>query len=126
MADRKRQPTTIDEYLIQFPAAVQELLSNIRMVIKEAAPDAEERISYRMPCFAHHGVLVWFAAFTHHIGFYPTASGITAFKDELSKYKGAKVSVQFPIDQPIPYDLIKRMVAFRVAENIRSQPRTQK
>jgi len=126
LADRKRQPTTIDEYLIQFPAAVQELLSNIRMVIKEAAPDAEERISYRMPCFAHHGVLVWFAAFTHHIGFYPTASGITAFKDELSKYKGAKVSVQFPIDQPIPYDLIKRMVAFRVAENIRSQPRTQK
>lgn len=122
MDDQQRPPTTIDEYIAQFPDNVQEILSTIRLVIKDAAPDAVEKISYRIPCFAQQGAVVWFAAFQHHIGFYPTSSGIDAFKDELSAYKGAKGSVQFPFAKPIPYNLIKRIVQFRVAENLK-EPR---
>lgn len=108
---------SIDEYISSFPPEVQEILKNIRRVIKESAPDAEEKISYQMPAFVLNGNLVYFAAFKNHIGLYPTPSGIAAFKDELSQYKGAKGSVQFPLNKPMPYELISRIVKFRVAEN---------
>ena len=91
----------------------------LRKVIKEAAPDANEKISYQMPTFALHGNLVHFAALKNHIGFYPTPSGINAFKDELSDYKGSKGSIQFPMGKPLPYQLISKIVQFRVAENIK-------
>lgn len=109
---------SIDEYISQFSPEVQEILQTLRRVIKESAPDAKEKISYQMPTFDLHGNLVHFAAFTKHIGFYPTPSGIATFQHELSPYKSAKGSVQFPIDKPLPYDLIRRIVEFRVAQNI--------
>ncbi|MGH7937879.1 MAG: iron chaperone, partial [Chthoniobacterales bacterium] len=97
---------------------VQEILKRIRRTIRKGAPDAEEAISYRMPAFMLKGVLVYFAAFKKHIGLYPRASGIAKFKKDLSAYKSAKGSVQFPLDKPIPYDLIARIVKFRVKENL--------
>jgi uncharacterized protein YdhG (YjbR/CyaY superfamily) len=111
-------PQTIDEYIAGFPQDVQEILQKIRMTIREAAPEAKETISYQMPTFKFYGNLVHFAAFQHHIGFYPIPTGIDAFKNELSQYKGGKGSVQFPLDKPIPYDLISRIVKFRVKENL--------
>ncbi|MDF9842321.1 MULTISPECIES: DUF1801 domain-containing protein [unclassified Paenibacillus] len=108
----------IDDYIGQAAPEVRELLQEIRKVIHEAVPEATEKISYQMPTFDLHGNLVHFAAFKKHIGFYPAPRGIEAFKDELSVYKGAKGSVQFPLDQPMPYDLISRIVKFRAAENI--------
>jgi uncharacterized protein YdhG (YjbR/CyaY superfamily) len=111
-------PAAIDEYIAGFPADIQEILERIRQVVREEAPQAEETISYHMPTFRLHGNLVHFAAFTNHIGFYPVPTGIEAFKDELSAYKQGKGSVQFPLDQPIPYDLIRRVVQFRVRENL--------
>lgn len=110
---------TIDDYISTFSPDIQEILSTIRKVIKEAAPDAKEKISYQMPTFELHGNLVHFAAFKNHIGFYPTPNGIDAFREELSVYKGAKGSIQFPLNQPIPYELISKIVKFRVAENIK-------
>lgn len=110
---------SIDEYISQFPPEVQEILCTIRKIIKEAAPDAEEKISYQMPTFVLNGNLVHFAAFKNHIGFYPTPSGIEAFKEKLSMYKGAKGSVQFPINKPIPYELIRDIVKYRVEENLK-------
>lgn len=111
-------PATIDEYIAGFPPDIQDILQEIRMTIRRAAPDAAETIKYRMPTFTLKGNLVHFAAYRQHIGFYPVPSGIDAFKDELSVYKGGKGSVQFPLDQPIPYDLIRRIVEFRVKENL--------
>jgi len=111
--------TTTDEYIAQFPPDVREILQNLRAVIKEAAPEATEKISYQMPTFYLNGNLVHFAAYARHIGFYPAPSGIEAFKEELSPYKGAKGSVQFPLDKPLPIDLIGRIVRFRVSENIK-------
>ncbi len=108
---------TIDEYISQFPEEVQEVLESLRKVIKEAAPEATEKISYQMPSFYLHGNLVHFAAYKKHIGFYPTPSGIAVFKEKLSAYKSSKGSVQFPLDKPLPYELISEIVAFRVAEN---------
>lgn len=110
---------TIDDYILHFPPEVQEILNQLRKVIKEAAPDAEEKISYQMPAFAFHGNLVYFAAYKNHIGFYPTSSGIAEFKQELSEYKGSKGAVQFPIGKPLPFELISKIVHFRVAENIK-------
>ncbi|WHY17211.1 DUF1801 domain-containing protein [Paenibacillus sp. G2S3] len=110
---------SIDDYISKFPPEIQEILSTIRKVIKEAAPDAKEKISYQMPTFALHGNLVHFAAFKNHIGFYPTPNGIDAFKEELSVYKGAKGSIQFPLHQQMPYELISKIVKYRVAENIK-------
>jgi uncharacterized protein YdhG (YjbR/CyaY superfamily) len=110
-------PTTIDDYIATFPPDVQSILEKIRALIREAAPDAQEAMKYAIPTFTlNKGNLVHFGAYPKHIGFYPTPSGIEAFKDELSKYEGAKGSVQFPLDQPIPYDLIRRITAFRVQE----------
>lgn len=111
-------PINIDEYISTFPDDVQAKLEKIRSVIRKAAPEAVERISYQMPTFFLHGNLVHFAAYKRHIGFYPAPSGIKAFERELSKYKWAKGSVQFPLDREIPYDLISRIVAFRVKENL--------
>ena len=111
-------PQTIDDYIAGFPPEVQEILQKIRMTIRQAAPDAEETIKYLMPTFTLKGNLVHFAAFKKHIGFYPVPTGIEQFKDELSVYKGGKGSVRFPLDQPIPYDLIRRIVEFRVQENL--------
>lgn len=119
MEENKTTFTTIDEYILNFPPEVQEILRNFRRVIKEAAPEAEERMSWQMPTFYLHGNLVHFAAHKNHIGFYPAPSGIENFKDELSEYKGAKGSVQFPLKKPMPYELISRIVKFRAAENIK-------
>jgi uncharacterized protein YdhG (YjbR/CyaY superfamily) len=109
-------PGDIDEYISRFPKKVQVILGKIRRIIKKAAPDAEETIKYQIPTFVLNGNLVHFAAFEHHIGFYPTPSGITEFKEELSAYKSAKGSVQFPIDTQIPFNLIERIVKFRIQE----------
>ena len=111
--------TSIDEYIATFPKATQNILQEVRATIRAAAPDAEEKISYQMPTFFLKGNLVHFAAYANHIGFYPTPSGIEAFKDELSIYEGAKGSVQFPIDQPLPLKLITKIVKFRVTENLK-------
>ena len=111
-------PKDIAEYIAGFPEDVQELLTKLRMTIRAAAPDAEETIKYQMPTFTLQGNLVHFAAFKKHIGFYPAPRGIEEFKDELSVYKGAKGSVQFPLGKPIPYDLISRIVKFRVRNNL--------
>ena len=118
MKTEQTSPKTIDEYIAGFPQDVQEILQKIRMTIREAAPEAKEKIAYQMPTFTLKGNLVHFAAFSKHIGFYPVPTGIEAFKEELSVYKGGKGSVQFPLDQPIPYDLISRIVTFRVKENL--------
>jgi uncharacterized protein YdhG (YjbR/CyaY superfamily) len=112
------EPKTIDEYIAGFPPDVQVILQKIRLTIREAAPDAQETIKYRMPTFTLKGNLVYFAAFKHHIGLYPTPTGIEEFKSELSVYKEGKGSVQFPLDKPIPYGLISRIVTFRVKENL--------
>jgi len=119
METKSKDYISIDEYIESFPKEVQEILRKLRFVIKDAAPDAEEKISYRMPTFYQKGNLVHFAAYKKHIGFYPAPSGIQAFKNELSAFKGAKGSVQFPIDKPLPYQLIGKVVRFRVAENLR-------
>jgi uncharacterized protein YdhG (YjbR/CyaY superfamily) len=118
MTDNKTTPNTIDDYISNFSQDVQATLQELRATIREAAPDAEETISYQMPTFKLHGNLVHFAAFKNHIGFYPTPTGIEEFEKELAAYKGAKGSVQFPIDKPMPLDLIRKIVKFRVAENL--------
>jgi len=110
-------PNDIDTYIRAFPEEIQSLLEQIRLTIREAAPEAEEAIKYAMPTFVLNGNLVHFAAFKNHIGFYPVPSGIEAFKKELSEFKGAKGSVQFPLDKPMPLELISRIVKFRVKEN---------
>lgn len=109
---------SIDEYIGGFSKEVQELLQQVRATIRAAAPGAEEAIKYAMPTFILNGNLVHFAAFKNHIGFYPVPSGLAAFKKELSVYKGGKGSVQFPLDKPMPLNLIKKIVQFRVKENL--------
>jgi uncharacterized protein YdhG (YjbR/CyaY superfamily) len=109
---------TITLYIRSFPKATQKLLQEMRDAIRSAAPDAAEKISYQMPTFYLHGNLVHFAAYEHHIGFYPAASGIAAFQDQLKKYKSSKGAVQFPIDKPLPLALIKKIVRYRVTENL--------
>jgi uncharacterized protein YdhG (YjbR/CyaY superfamily) len=112
--------STIDEYINLFSPEIQEILKTLRNVIKEAAPDSAEKISYQMPTFTLKGKnLIHFAAYKNHIGIYPTPNGIDSFKTELSVYKGGKGSVQFPIDKPLPYDLIIRIVKFRVGETLK-------
>jgi uncharacterized protein YdhG (YjbR/CyaY superfamily) len=118
MTDFRAETKNIDRYIASFPEEVQKLLERVRSTIREAAPDAEETINYGIPTFTLKGNLVHFAAFKNHIGFYPAPSGIEKFKNELSVYKGAKGSVQFPLDQPIPFDLISRITKFRVKENL--------
>lgn len=112
---------SIDQYIHGFPEPVQDLLSELRTTIRSAAPQAIEKISYQMPTFYLYGNLVHFAAFKHHIGFYPTPSGITAFQQELKIYTTSKGAIQFPIDQPLPLKLIKKIVEFRVMENVQKE-----
>ena len=118
MAATRRQFKTMDEYINTFPEEVRRILNQLRQTIKDAAPEAEETINYQIPTFTLNGNLVHFAAFEKHIGFYPTPSGMEAFKKELSGYKRAKGSVQFPIDEPLPLSLIRRIVEYRVKENL--------
>src|SRR5271157_692547 len=109
---------TIDEYIANCPKEVQTKLKDLRATIKASAPDATEKISYQIPTFYLKGNLVHFAAFKNHIGFYPTSSGTQAFKKELSIYDGAKGTLRFPIDKPLPLKLISKIVKFRAAENL--------
>ena len=119
MESKRTGPTSIDEYIAACPKDVQTKLEELRATVKAAAPDAEEKISYQIPTFYLKGNLVHFGAFKDHIGFFPTSSGIQAFKEELSIYKGAKGTVQFPLDKPLPLKLISKIVKFRVAENLK-------
>ena len=115
--DSRRHFQTIDEYINTFPKEVQDILEKLRHTIQKAAPEATETISYGIPAFQLQGNLVHFAAYKNHIGFYPTSGPIEAFKKELSGYKGAKGSVQFPIDKPLPLELIRTIVKYRVKES---------
>lgn len=113
-----KKPENIDEYIGGFPNNVQEILEKVRMTIQNAAPLAKEKISYSMPAFDQNGIVVYFAAFKNHIGLYALPTGHEAFKEELSQYKSGKGSVQFPFTKPMPYDLIAKIVKFRVKENL--------
>jgi len=117
----KKHFETVDEYIDAFPQNVQTVLQELRQAIRETAPDAKEAISYQMPTLKLHGNLVWFAAFKNHIGFYPRESAIEAFKEKLSDYEVSKGTVRFPLDKPLPLDLIKEIVRFRVKENLSSE-----
>ena len=122
----KKNPD-VDNYIAGFPEATQKLLEEIRQTLHQAAPDAEEKIGYGIPTLTLHGNLVHFAGYKNHIGFYPAPRGLEAFKEELSGYKGAKGSVQFPLDQPLPLDLITRITKFRMEENLaKAETRTKK
>lgn len=112
-----KKPANTDEYIAQFPEEMQKTLQKVRSVIKESAPGAVERISYGMPGFYLNGMLVWFAGHNTYIGFYPTGEGIEAFKDQLTEYKFSKGAVQFPLDKPIPYELIRKITKYRVERN---------
>lgn len=118
--------STIDEYIALFPKEIQDILQKMRTTIQKAAPDATEAISYQMPTFKLNGNLVHFAGYKHHIGFYPAPSGIEAFKKELAPYTQGKGSIQFPLDQPIPYDLVTKIVQFRVKENLKKHLKNKK
>lgn len=118
MAMNTPKAKDIDEYIAAFPPEVQAKLEELRSTIKKAAPQALETISYQMPAFKLHGILVYFAAYKNHIGFYPTGSGIENFRKEVSAYETSKGTVRFPLDQPIPLNLITQMVKFRVVENL--------
>jgi uncharacterized protein YdhG (YjbR/CyaY superfamily) len=113
------KPTSIDDYISGFPEDIQQILQKVRATIKETATGATERISYGMPGFYLNGMLVWFAGHKNHIGFYPTGEGVEVFKDELSPYKFSKGAVQFPLDQPIPYELIRKITQYRVDQNLK-------
>ena len=118
MATNKTIPKDIGEYIASFPKDIQEVLEKLRRTIRKAAPDAKETINYQIPTFTLKSNLVHFAAYKKHIGFYPTPTGIKVFKKELSAYESAKGSVKFPLDKPIPFDLISKIVTFRVKENL--------
>ncbi len=111
------QYKTIDEYIQTFPGDIQIILEKIRQTIRKAAPEATEAISYQMPAFKLNGNLVWFAAFKTHIGFYPIPSAIETFREEVAPYAAGKGTLRFPLDKPVPYDLIRKIVVFRVKEN---------
>ena len=114
-------PTPITDYILQYPPEVQEKLNQMREAILEIVPEATEKISYGIPTFYLKGNVVHFAGYKSHIGFYPGADGIAAFTDELAAYKLSKGTVQFPLDQPLPLELIKRITAFRKAQNLETK-----
>ena len=123
----RKEVLEVDKYIVLFPVDVQELLMQIRNVVKEEVPEAEETISYGIPTFKLNGNLVHYAAFKNHIGFYPTPAGIEYFKEKLAKYNQGKGSVQFPVNEPMPLDLIREIVRFRVAQNLeKAQKKTKK
>ena len=121
MSRTKKTFKTIDEYIATFPQEVQVILEQLRKIIREAAPEAEEAIRYQMPTFRLNGNLVHFAAYKNHIGFYPTPSAIEKFTEKLSSYKTSKGAIQFPLKEPIPFALVKEIVRFRVKENMNSK-----
>ena len=125
MDSSKKIPRTIDEYMADFPAQTQAIMEQMRDLIHEIAPEATEKISYGIPTFVLGQNLVHFAAYQHHIGFYPSSSGIARFEEELKEYETSKGTVRFPLDKPIPYDLVRRITEFRVAEN-RARAQTKK
>ena len=114
---KAKPPKDIDAYITQFPADVQAVLQRLRETIRQAAPDATERISYMMPAFKQHGILVYFAAWTKHIGLYPPISGDKALERAVGRYAGPKGNLQFPLDEPMPLDLIERIVKLRVQQD---------
>ena len=118
MKSKNSEVNEVDQYIQQFLPNTQKALQQLRNAITKAAPGAEEVISYKIPAYKFHGMLVYFAAYENHMGFYPTPSGIEAFKEELSAFKGAKGSVQFPLDKPLPLDLVSNIVKFRAKENL--------
>jgi uncharacterized protein YdhG (YjbR/CyaY superfamily) len=118
MDERQRDVTTIDDYINTFPPHIQTLLQQLRTIIHEAAPQATETISYHMPAFKQHGIIVYFAAAKNHIGLYPKATGITAFKDQLKDYETSKGTIRFPLDKPLPTHLIKKIVTHNLKENL--------
>ena len=118
MRTPKKEFTTIDEYIATFPKNVQSILEELRQAVKETAPEAEEAISYQMPAFKLNGNLVYFAAFKNHIGFFPTSSAMEVFKEEVKEYKTGKGTLRFPMDKPMPLDLVKKIVKYRVKENL--------
>jgi uncharacterized protein YdhG (YjbR/CyaY superfamily) len=111
-------PENIDEYIALFPPPVQTILQKVRATVKQAAPEAEETISYRIPAFKLNGILVYFAAFKNHIGLYPPVRGDAKLEKSAARYAGEKGNLKFPLDEPIPYELIKRIVKFRVKQNV--------
>jgi len=119
MINFKARPRSIDDYIIVFPKRTQEMLCRLREVIKKAAPDAKESINYNIPTFKLEGNLVHFGGYVNHIGFYPGSSAIIAFAKELTAYECAKGSVKFLLENPLPFELIRRMVKFRVEENLK-------
>jgi uncharacterized protein YdhG (YjbR/CyaY superfamily) len=118
------KPASVDEYIGAFPKDVQKKLKQLRSLIRKTAPGADERLSYGMPAFFLNGILVWYAAYAKHIGLYPKAAAIQRFEGNLSKFKHAKGSVQFPLDKPLPVQIITKIVKFRIAENARRSPKT--
>jgi uncharacterized protein YdhG (YjbR/CyaY superfamily) len=118
MATDRATSKNIDEYIAAFSPDVQTILESIRMTIHNAAPDAQETISYRIPAFTQHGILVYFAAFKNHIGLYPPISGDAKLEKAISSYTGEKGNLRFPLNQPIPYDLIERIVKLRLKQNL--------
>jgi uncharacterized protein YdhG (YjbR/CyaY superfamily) len=116
--ENKKAAHTIDEYIASYPKNIQNILEELRQVIRDTAPDAKEVISYQMPAFKQNGILVWFAAFKNHIGFFPKASAIEVFKNKLAPYQISKGTIRFPLNDPLPFDLIKEIVKFRVKEDL--------
>jgi uncharacterized protein YdhG (YjbR/CyaY superfamily) len=126
MTDRSA-PRTINEYIAAFPPDIQSILERIRLTIRQAVPKAKEKISYKMPAFALHGDLIYFAAFKKHIGVFPPVRGDEKLSKEISRYRGEKGNLKFPLDEPIPYGLIARVVKFRVKEHAeRVRPKRKK
>ena len=121
MKSSQERASSIDAYIAGFPKEVRERLESVRAAIRKVAPDAEEKISYQIPTFSLFGNLVHFAAFKKHIGFYPGTAGVEKFKSEFSSYETSKGAVRFPMDKPIPLDIIEKVVKFRVAENLAAQ-----
>lgn len=115
---KQEKPANVEAYIASFPESTQALLQQVRSIIKKAAPEAEEVISYSMPAYKQGSILVYFAGYAQHIGFYPTASGIKAFEKEIAGYKHSKGAVQFPLDQPLPAALITKIVKFKLKENL--------
>ena len=111
----------VDDYIAGFPAPTQKMLHSLRNAIRKAAPGAEETISYQMPAYKFHGMLVYFAGYKNHIGFYPTSTGIKKFAKELTAYKGSKGTVQFPLDKPLPLKLISAITKYRLKENLEKE-----
>ncbi len=126
MDSTKNKVFTVDEYIAGFPEEIAQKLNTLRSTIKKAAPKAEEVISYQMPAYKYHGILVYFAGYKNHIGFYATPTGHAAFKKELSAYKEGKGSVQFPHDKPLPLGLVSKIVKFRVKQNMEKEKSKRK